>query len=48
VVDHRGHGRTNNPENKFTSYGRLAWDMVEFIKEHKKVIIKRILATKPI
>lgn len=41
VPDHRGHGRTNNPDNKFTSYGQLAWDMIEFIRELK-------LDTKPV
>lgn len=38
VPDHRGHGRTNNPDSKFTSYGQLAWDMIEFIKELKLTI----------
>jgi len=30
--DHRGHGKTNNPGGKFTSYGHLAWDMIGFIE----------------
>ncbi|MBL4785008.1 MAG: alpha/beta hydrolase [Cohaesibacteraceae bacterium] len=30
--DHRGHGRTNNPDSKFTSYGQLAWDMIGFLE----------------
>lgn len=30
--DHRGHGRTHNPEAKFNSYRRLAWDMIGFIE----------------
>jgi len=30
--DHRGHGNTNNPGGKFTSFGHMAWDMIGFIK----------------
>jgi pimeloyl-ACP methyl ester carboxylesterase len=29
--DMRGHGDTNNPGGEFTSYRRLAWDMIEFV-----------------
>jgi len=28
--DHRGHGRTNNPDGRFGSYGWLAWDVINF------------------
>lgn len=32
VPDCRGHGRTYNPETGFSSYGRMAWEMIEFIQ----------------
>ena len=33
--DHRGHGRTNNPDGKFSSFGALAWDMIGFVEALK-------------
>lgn len=35
VPDCRGHGDTNNPEGGFTSYGRMAWEIIEFIEALK-------------
>lgn len=35
VPDCRGHGGTNNPEGGFTSYGRMAWEIIEFIEALK-------------
>lgn len=30
--DHRGHGNTNNPGEGFTTYGKLAWEIISFIE----------------
>jgi len=30
--DHRGHGNTNNPGGRFSSFAHLAWDMIGFIE----------------